>query len=254
MNNTIGYYNDTMDVMTGSYILVASWIFCFVIVGCVHKDTRVVSSSQEETNYAEKYYEMYKEIPLSELEETRVKSLSGEYIKEETDKGTVIMCYNSSTSAFHFWSDVNIPYTSLDAAAQLYSIVHKCKSICVDYKEEYEKASEKHTTDTDTDMDKTNLPKKLDGPFATFKSYNTIKPTSKNKTVIIPENCNHFRKCGTLNVWDSQEQIKSPGSWSPSFISDTAMKWCKQIMDTSTVSHREPLTYSAWMTSKYKKV
>lgn len=252
MNNTIDYYNDSIDVITGSYIILASCIFCFVIVGCVHKDKHDVSSSQEETNYAEKYYELYKEFPLSELDKTHLNSLSREYIKEKTDKGTVIMCYNNSTSAFHFWSDTNIPYTSLDATAQLYSIVYNCKSICVDYKEEYEKASIKYAIDTDTDIDKTKLPKKIDGPFATFKSYNTIKTTSKHRRVIVPENCNHFRKCGTLNVWDSQEQIKSPGGWSPSCISDTALKW--SVTNTPSVDVTERITYSAWASRKDKKV
>ena len=66
-----------MDVMTGSYILTASWLFCFLIVGFVQGAPPVVT--HEEPIYSEIYYEAFKMYPNVTLDDQQLKSLEREY-------------------------------------------------------------------------------------------------------------------------------------------------------------------------------
>lgn len=247
MNVTI--VDESMDVLTGSYILMASWVFCFVIIGCVHRDQPPPPILPQEIPYAEKYYMAFQQFPVEKLDEERIKSLEGMYVKEETDKGTVIMCYNSTTEAFHYWSDNDISFASLDAVAQLYSLVHNCKALCTDYNTEYNKARDmQHEQQTNIKLTPTKV---LDGPYATFKSYKTTR-VKRNQRAIIPEKTNHFRKCGTLAVWDTQSQKHTPGQWSATSVSDTGRVLHKHI--TENQCNSETLTYTDWVSRKDKKV
>lgn len=234
--------DEPMCGLTCSYILMAAtWVFCFVIVGCFHDEQP--PTPPDELPYAETYYMAFKQFPAENMDEDLIKSLKELYVKEETDKGPVIMCYNSTTEAFHYWSDHDISFASLDAVAQLYSMVHNCKIVCVDYKAECIKAREQR-------KDIPPKPKKvLEGPFATFKSYKTTK-TKRNSYAVIPEKSNHFRKCGTLAVWDTQTQTSEPGQWSATSVSDTGMIWHKQLIEVE----RSSLTYMDWISRKDKKV
>lgn len=229
----------SIDVLTGSYILMASWICC-VIIGCIRREQP--PSPPKELPYAKKYYMAFKQFLAETPNEELIKSLNEMYLKEDTDKGTVIMCYNLTTEAFHYWSDNDIPFVSLDAVAQLYSMVHHCKALCVDYKAEYNKA---HSQQKDISLKPTKV---LEGPFATFKSYKT-KP---KKHVVIPEKSNHFRKCGTIAVWNTQANKNTPGRWVATDHGDTGMVWNKHL--TETLSNEKTLTYTDWVSRKDKKV
>lgn len=239
MNVTIA--DTPMSDLTCSYILMAAtWVFCFVIVGCYHEEQP--ATPPDELPYAEKYYMAFQQFPLEELDEERIKSLNEMYVKEETDKGTVIMCYNSPTEAFHYWCDHDISFASLDSVAQLYSLLYDCKALCVDYKAECIKARE-HQTDIPTKPTKV-----LEGPFATFKSYKT----NRKPYAIIPEKSNHFRKCGTISVWNTQTQKHAPVQWSATSASDTGRIWQKEPIEVERSA--DILTYNEWVSRKDKNV
>lgn len=241
MNITNAYDHAPMTVLTGTCIFYASCVFCFAIIGCVRQEQPPLVPFKQ-PQYAEKYYEAFEEFPLDELEEDQMKSLNKKYVKEDTDKGTVIMCYDYDSEAFHFWSDNTIQFQSLDAVAQLYTMVYSCKAICVNYKAEYEKEVVKQQQPQKAPQ----IPITEDGPFATFKSYNTTY-SKKNKKVIIPEKCNHFRKCGTIKELETREQICN---WSPTCISDSGRLWCKSSLETVTTTGT--LTYKEWADRKDK--
>lgn len=243
MNITSAYDHAPIEVLIGTYIFFASCAFCFVFVGYVHPEHPSVPCKQP--SYAEKYYEAFVAFPMDELEKDQMKSLNKKYVKEHTDKGTVIMCYDYDNEAFHFWCDNSIPFQSLDAVAQLYTMVYICKAICVDYKAEYEKESMKQQKPQVT----LPPPKVMDGPFATFKSYKCIQSNRKKK-VVIPEKCNHFRKCGTIREWEIQEHHTY--NWCPSEISDTGTVWCETPVEPP--SNPGTLTYSEWIHKKDKTV
>lgn len=241
MNITTTYNYVPIEVFAGTCIFYASCAFFFVCIGYIHQEQPPLVTFKP-PQYAEKYYEAFEEFPLDELEEDQMKSLHKKYVKEDTDKGTVIMCYDYASEAFHFWSDNTIPFQSLDAVAQLYTMVYWCKAICVNYKAEYEKEVVKQQQEEESPQ----IPITEDGPFATFKSYNT-NYSKKNKKVIIPEKCNHFRKCGTIKELETREQISN---WSPTDISDSARMWCKSALETVTTT--ETLTYKEWAARKDK--
>lgn len=242
MNITSAYYHAPLEVSTGTYIFFASCAFCFVFLGYIHQEHPSVPC--EHPHYANTYYESFRECPPHELEENEIKSLDTKYVKEDTDKGTVIMCYNYDNDTFKYWSDNSIPFKSLDAVAQLYSLVYRCKAICVDYKAEYEKELVKQQKRQVTP----SAPIVMDGPFAKFKSYKSIQSNRKKK-IIIPEKCNHFRKCGRIYEWEKNEHTYH---WSQVDISDTGMAWCKTLVETP--SNSGTLTYAEWMNKKDKMV
>lgn len=177
---------------------------------------------EEEPTYEEKYREEFEELEEKELSDEEVKSLSEVYLREETPKGDVVMCYNSDTEAYHYWcDDKSIKFLTLDAVAHKYAIENDCKAVCVNYKEEYERAREKvlkHLEDKKNGVkeseDKKDEEKEDEkkSVFAKFKSYNTVnKETTsddKNKESIQVEKCNKFRYKGKLSDWDSLCQEK----------------------------------------------
>jgi hypothetical protein len=134
-------------------------------------------------------------------------------------------------------------------------MVHNCKAICIDYQEEYEKAKLKHVQSVV--LNTPTVEKEQSGPFAKFKSYNTKQRKVTHKRVIVPEQCNHFRKCGTLNVWKSQDHASTlEGQWSACNISDTGMVWHKLSSSDNDFPKKldtnQSLTYREWQSCKYK--
>lgn len=170
---------------------------------------------EEEPTYEEKYREEFEELEEKELSDEEVKSLSEVYLREETPNGDVAMCYNNDTEAYHYWcDDKSIKFLTLDAVAHKYAIENNCRAVCVNYKEEFERARGKvlkHFEDKknrveDIEEEKDDKKEKK-SVFAKFKSYNTVnKETTsddKNKESIQVEKCNKFRYKGKLSDWDS---------------------------------------------------
>ena len=59
----------------------------------------------------------------------------------ETPFGKVIMTYDVDAVSFCYYTDSSVvPYKTLDSVARQFAVAHNCKSICVNYKEEWKKA------------------------------------------------------------------------------------------------------------------
>lgn len=197
-------------------VLVTGLVTSFTVVGlCIYKP-------EEEVPYEKKYHDEFAELEARDMTEDEVKGLSKIFIEDETPKGVVKMCYSYDTDSYHYWcDDKGISFLYLDAIAQKYAIENDCKKVCVDYKEEYDKAVERvkeylEKKDNNEEEDSTEEEDEEDkkrSVFAKFKSYNTVnkEQTSddKKKESIQVENANKFRYKGKLVEWsDPEEEVK----------------------------------------------
>lgn len=211
--------NNTMNC-TGEYVVVPGTLDAFftivgVIVsglfaGFVAVGTLVYKSpeTEPEVPYEQKYYEEFHELEERELSKEDVDKLGKTFLCETTPKGDVIICYNGENECFDVWhDDRNIPFKTLDAVAQHYAIVHNLKSLCVDYKEEYDSAvtkvkDSKNKNEAQESNDGTVEEKKADDVFATFKTYNKASEKGKSSdNRIVTERCNRFRRVGGTKDW-----------------------------------------------------
>ena len=235
------------DTLNSPFIFTGFLASCFIIffvtmtsITGVPKDTTVP--------YASKYYDTFAELENDTMTDDEKIQLRNIYMKEITDDDySIIISYSFRDETFHYWGENNIPFSTLDSAAQLYAIENKCKSICVDYRSEIYKASEKieelkkrREEESEKIIGKTEEPA-LDSPFASFKKYNTTTSRAAKNTSIIPEKCNHFRRKGTLDEW-----ILANGSsnkWINSINSATAKTMLHNNTDSIIL---QPVTYSDW--------
>ena len=214
MNETAVMINDmtTLDTFfTSLGVFVTGFAISFAFVGIFIYQPG--EAKEYEPEYEEKYREDFEELESKDLSDDFVKSLATKYLREETPNGEVIMCYSKDTESYHYWcDDKNIKFLTLDAVSHKYALENDCKVLCVNYKEEFEKAVEKvnkYLEDKNKKNDEIEGAKQDDedvkrNVFAKFKSYNTVnKDTSddKNKESVQVERCNKFRYKGKLSEW-----------------------------------------------------
>jgi len=172
--------------------------------------------------YTRKHYEEFRALQSPSLEEEYLRSLIHIFERDTTPNGDIIISYNHKNSVFNIWSDnKNIPYFILDSLAQLYSIKHNCKSICIDYDNEYDKALLLSKEDEHIKPIEPVVIKPINSVFATYKSYNmNTKDANRNtstikKIYIIPECSNKFRHCGKLYEWEQTIDETRPKEEAP---------------------------------------
>lgn len=156
-------------------------------------------------DYCFKFFDELENLPEREIEKEELEELRLKTLEEETPEGKIIMSYNSDTESFWYYAEsTTIPYSSLDAVARLYAVTYNCKSICVNYKEEWERGKEKAIKEKELDLKKRD--EEQDNPkqksiFANFKGYNKKHGADdeKKKYYIITEKANKFKYKGKLN-------------------------------------------------------
>ena len=139
-------------------------------------------------------------------------------IVETTPFGTVIMTYSLNDNTFLYYADTRIiPYKTLDAVARQFAVKYSCKRICVNYKEEWEKAKaraieeeNKQKEQLDKKNDDSKKTKKRD-IFAEFKNYNRQdtephigkgrKGSIKRRRYRMDNNANRFTHKGRLDEY-----------------------------------------------------
>jgi len=196
----------TLDAFfTGFGILVTGLFAGFVAVATL---VYTPPKKEDKLPYEQKYYEDFCDLEERELDKEELSKLKKTFICETTPKGDVIICYNHERESFDVWhDDRNIPFMILDAVAQHYSIEQDARSICVNYKEEYDKAvenlqSDEKDEDEDDDKDEDESEEKNTNVFANFKTYNKASEKSKSTVNrIVTEKCNRFRRVGSIKDW-----------------------------------------------------
>lgn len=182
-------------------------------------------SRQEAEDYERSYYSEFEALEEKDHGEDFLKGLGSEWTIESTPYGEVIMSYKADHEAFWYYAERrNVPYRTLDAVARRFAIDNDCKSVCVNYKEEFEKGKDAAVAAKEAARDaagkgpapggntRRNDKKK---PFATFKSYNMKKGKNQAKKYIITENANRFTYKGTPVEWQDPKDLPWLGGTAP---------------------------------------
>ena len=220
------------NIITTFGILVTGVAIGFISVAfCVYKQPEY---DDIELSYEEQYYEEFCDMETEELSDYRLKELNDIYIREKTPNCEVIMSYDNNNEHFRYWcNDKNIKFLVLDAVAHKYAIDNNAKAICVNYKEEYDKAVEASKKDYNNIINKpVEKEDKKPGVFAKFKSYNTAnKKTSRcsNKRIsILTEKCNRFKLCGSIENWDYLNKQKQQDNNLKQHETISVSEWLKK--------------------------
>jgi len=207
-------------------------------------DSDADDEKEEEEEYDHLYYDELDSLEDRVLEKEDLEKLGNVIVREKTPNGEVIMTYNSKTEAFeYFCDDKNVKYMVLDTVARKFTIDNKCKSICVNYKGEFEKAkvaimADQVTTTTtiNKDIDPVTIAPQSDAAsepvkrsiYAKFKNYNSVScnnrkkeevakekvesscvaATKKEKIYILTEKANRFSYKGRISNYKDPNQVE----------------------------------------------
>jgi hypothetical protein len=177
--------------------------------------------------YARLYYDELNDLEDRVLDKDDLEKLGTIVVNEKTPNGNVIMTYNNKSESFcYYCDDKNIRYMVLDTVARKYTIDNKCKSICVNYKAEFEKAKAAIIADTKTSTDTTDTTDTTDDDsikeppvvkksiYARFKNYNAPPQKKKvaednkpEKIYILTEKANRFTYKGKLSNYKDPNEV-----------------------------------------------
>ena len=177
---------------------------------------------QQIIEYEQSYYTEFAELEEKDHTKDFLNNLKNYWTIEDTPVGEIIMTYNSDSESFIYYSERrNVTYRVLDAVARRFAIDNDCKSVCINYKEEFEKGKDtaikakqeeqerknnkNMTFNTDENKLQNNVRK---SPYATFKSYNMKKGKTESKKYIITENANRFSYKGMTSQWSNPNDTK----------------------------------------------
>lgn len=175
------------------------------------------------TSYEKKYYEDFRKLENNELTDEDKELLKNCILFENTPDGEVIMNYNDDTESFNYWcNNKNIKYMILDAVVHKYAIEYNCKSVCVDYKNEFDdglnelRNVEKELDDelkSNTNNEKTNneTEKTEKSVFVKFKNYKTesVSNSKSKPKYLVTKNSNRFSYKGTVEeYYKSKNEVK----------------------------------------------
>lgn len=190
----------------------------FIVSNWMKKDMLQIKEDTQNTNkiienYERNYYDEF--INMEELDhnEEFLKNLQNKWTIENTPCGEIIMTYMNDYESFWFYSDRrNVSYKTLDTVARKFAIDNNCKSVCVNYKEEFDKGKnailKRHEKQFKDNVDETNS-SKIKKPFAVFKSYNMKKSIASNKKYIITKNANRFTYKGNTSDWIDPTELSN---------------------------------------------
>lgn len=203
IKDTITSSIDDTFLNTESLIIITFIFACAlsgITVGYLLMDMLI--PSQEKINVEKersKIIRQYEKGHLDELEALDDNKLSNEdltalrnlNVEDETPFGKVIMTYNSDTESYWYYSDSkSVPYKTLDALARNFAVTHSCKCVCVNYREEWEKAKAKAKSFEEKPAEakpaeaneSDDTPKQRD-VFAKLKQYNKIEKQDNTESV-----------------------------------------------------------------------
>ena len=209
-------YDTMTDVITVTGSVLGGLLVGYIFVGLfVYKpvkndndtDSSVEEQSEEDIELDDKAkellefqtsgYDTLSEMKTYPIIEEKFEHLKTSFIELETPEGLCKMNYDNSVESFTYYCDnKSISYKTLDAVARQYAIKYNCKNICVNYKEEYEKAKkrledkqtkqqitiEQNISTADIVEDKPNKVEEQRSPFAKLKNYKTVDQPSIPKT------------------------------------------------------------------------
>ena len=234
ITDTVDYDRGFFDVFfTAIGVFVTSLAASFTMIGIMMgqpnnnwRNKEDESDEDDELPFVQRFYEEFNEIEEKEMNDDEKKKLLTTFLEIETDKSErVIIRWNNDRNSFDFWSDnKNITYLELDACAQKYAIDNDCKSVVVNYKQEYDNAVkawmkenkpqeyEGAEEESDNDSDDEVSEEKPDpsmpevNVFATFKNYKEepINKDTGDKPLITTKKSNQFRHVGSITDYENK--------------------------------------------------
>lgn len=149
----------------------------------------------------------------------KLESIKEKFIKEETPRGLIYMCYDKDNNNFiYYCKSKDIPFKYLDTVGRKFIIENNCPEIYIDYEQEYKNAinkkymdfieNKKKMEEQINQQKKDQEEKNKKNVFAVFKNYNKNDTSEKNfNNIILTEKCNIYKYKGTL--YDYENYIKS---------------------------------------------
>jgi len=212
------------------------------------------SEDEEETEVLEdKYYEELNALDVRVLTKEELDELQSNVVEVETPDGLVKMTYNNASESFWYYTDnKNIHYKYLDAVARHFTIENKCRQICVNYKEEYEKAVsiKDRLVEEEQRVAEDKINNLLyDGAgaggaasvkksvFAKFKNYKATTGDDKQQTknvYVLTDKANKFRFAGSMEEYENEmKQLRQQAAEIPSMDYAT---FKRLVMETASAS------------------
>jgi len=209
----------------------------------------------DQDEYCFKFFDELENLPERHLEKEELEELRLKTLEEETPEGKVIMSYNSDTESFWYYADsTTIPYSSLDAVARLYAITYNCKSICVNYKEEWEKGKERAIKEKELDIKRREEEEDKPKPksiFANFKGYNKKHGSDDDnkKYYIMTERANTFKYKGKMTEFAKKANDSTNDTTTiNAIVNDT------EATNATTIINASPIANASTNTIDKKKI
>ena len=205
--NDLDVFFRTLGIFTCSFTI--SFFIVALYTNKNNKDKKYINDELDEEDYYEtKYYDAFKELKNTKLSDVEMNNLKELYLLENTPDGDVIINYNNDVESFNYWCDnKNIKYMVLNSVVHKYAIEYNCKSVCIDYKSEYNKAlkemydiEKRIDKSEDNSEDKSEDKSEEKNVFVKFKNYKTNVSDNKPK-YLLTKYSNRFSYKGTIEEY-----------------------------------------------------
>lgn len=166
--------------------------------------------------YELKYYDEFDKLEDVEYNKDDLLNKNFKDVTENTPFGKILMKYNIDYETFWYYSEKkHIPYKILDTVARKFTIENNCKSICINYKKEYNikkdllksneenKNNKNNEKNKDNEENKNNKKTKKD-VYIKLKSYNeknNKKDKQNNINTILLDKTNRFTYKGSIDEY-----------------------------------------------------
>lgn len=173
---------------------------------------------KEIMDYNQGYVLELEDLEERDLTKEELVGLSERVVEDETPFGRVIMTYSSDSESYWYYADSkSVPYMTLDALSRQFAVKYDCKTVCVNYKEEWEKskaaALAQKTEDEKKPVEKV-VEKGERDVFAKFQSYNTNNKRTdsikRRRYRIMTDKSNQFSHKGALADYKKVPTSKQP--------------------------------------------
>ena len=173
---------------------------------------------KEIMDYNQGYVVELEDLEERDLTKEELVGLSERVVEDETPFGRVIMTYSSDSESYWYYADSkSVPYMTLDALSRQFAVKYDCKTVCVNYKEEWEKskaaALAQKTEDEKKPVEKV-VEKGERDVFAKFQSYNTNNKRTdsikRRRYRIMTDKSNQFSHKGALADYKKVPTSKQP--------------------------------------------
>ena len=163
--------------------------------------------------FVSQYFDELDELEENELTPSDKLYITEKVLREDTPEGEVIMTYNFKNETFEYYTNrvSHVAYDTLDTLARLFALSYDCKTLCVNFRKEFENGENKMKRDIELDkLSEVNATKSSakNNVFVAYKHYNRKSGLggSGKKYCVITENSNKFKYKGKLEEYETNKK------------------------------------------------